>query len=108
MGRATGGLTSIAGRPPPRGWRAAAEVFAAALGLGLTSFGGPIAHLGYFERTYVRRRGWLSAEDFAGIVALCQTLPGPASSQVGFLVGLHRAGPPGALAAWHAPAQQFN
>jgi chromate transporter len=76
------------------------EVFAVALGLGLTSFGGPIAHLGYFERVYVRRRRWLSAEDFAGLVALCQMMPGPASSQVGFLVGLHRAGYPGALAAW--------
>ncbi|HEX4740097.1 MAG TPA: chromate efflux transporter [Caulobacteraceae bacterium] len=80
--------------------RAAAEVFAVTLGLGLTSFGGPVAHLGYFERTYVRRRQWLSAEDYAGVVALCQTLPGPASSQVGFLVGLRRAGPLGALAAW--------
>lgn len=81
-------------------WRAAAEVFAVALGLGLTAFGGPVAHLGYFERTYVRRRRWLSTQDYAGIVALCQTLPGPASSQVGFLVGLRRAGLPGALAAW--------
>ncbi|HEY3889252.1 MAG TPA: chromate efflux transporter [Caulobacteraceae bacterium] len=76
------------------------EVFAVALGLGLTSFGGPIAHLGYFERTYVRRRGWLSADDYAGLVALCQMIPGPASSQVSFLIGLRRAGWPGALAAW--------
>jgi chromate transporter len=93
-------LTPDAEQPPLRGWRAAAEVFAVALGLGLTSFGGPVAHLGYFERAYVRRRAWLSAEAYAGIVALCQTLPGPASSQVGFLVGLRRAGLPGALAAW--------
>ncbi|HSZ52876.1 MAG TPA: chromate efflux transporter [Caulobacteraceae bacterium] len=93
-------LTLGAEQPPRRGWRAAAEVFAVALGLGLTSFGGPVAHIGYFERAYVRRRGWLSAEAFAGIVALCQTLPGPASSQVGFLVGLRRAGLAGALAAW--------
>ena len=78
----------------------AGEVFKAALQLGLTSFGGPIAHLGYFERAYVRQRRWLSAEQYAGIVALCQVLPGPASSQAGFLVGLTRAGWPGALAAW--------
>ena len=77
-----------------------AEVFAVTLGLGLTSFGGPIAHLGYFERAYVRDRRWLSAEEFAGLVALCQLLPGPASSQTGFLVGLRRAGLPGAIAAW--------
>lgn len=82
------------------GWRAAAEVFAVTLGLGLTSFGGPVAHLGYFERAYVRRRKWLSAEDYAGVVALCQTLPGPASSQVGFLIGLRHAGPLGAVTAW--------
>jgi chromate transporter len=76
------------------------EVFTVALGLGLTSFGGPIAHLGYFERTYVQRRRWLSAEDYAGLVALCQMIPGPASSQVGFLIGLRRAGWAGAVAAW--------
>ncbi len=84
--------------PSTRG--GALEVFAVALGLGLTSFGGPIAHLGYFERTYVQRRRWLSADDYAGLVALCQMIPGPASSQVGVLVGLRRAGWPGALAAW--------
>ena len=61
----------------------AGEVFAVALGLWLTSFGGPIAHLGYFEDTYVRQRRWLSADEYAGLVALCQMLPGPASSQVG-------------------------
>jgi chromate transporter len=76
------------------------EVFWTALRLGLTSFGGPIAHLGYFERTYVRERGWLTGEEYAGLVALCQTLPGPTSSQVGFLIGLHRAGWRGALGAW--------
>ena len=86
------------GEPPVRG--GALEVFAVALGLGLTSFGGPIAHLGYFERTYVQRRRWLSADDYAGLVALCQMIPGPASSQVGFLIGLRRAGWSGALAAW--------
>jgi chromate transporter len=78
----------------------ALEVFLAALGLGLTSFGGPIAHLGYFERAYVRRRAWLTEDEFAGIVALCQLIPGPASSQAGWLIGLKRAGWPGALAAW--------
>jgi chromate transporter len=77
-----------------------AEVLRVALRLGLTSFGGPIAHLGYFERVYVRERDWLSAEQFAALVALCQVLPGPTSSQVGFLIGLHRAGWRGALLAW--------
>ncbi len=76
------------------------EVFWTALRLGMTSFGGPIAHLGYFERTYVRRLRWLTSGEYAGVVALCQTLPGPTSSQVGFLVGLRRAGFKGALAAW--------
>jgi len=71
-----------------------------ALKLGLTSFGGPIAHLGYFERTYVRQRQWLSSEQYGGFISLCQLLPGPTSSQVGFLVGFHRAGWRGALAAW--------
>jgi chromate transporter len=75
-------------------------VFWTALRLGCTSFGGPIAHLGYFEREYVQRRRWLSPDFYAGLVALCQLLPGPASSKVGFLVGLHRAGWPGAVAAW--------
>jgi chromate transporter len=87
--------------PPARHrWSDAWEVFVVALGLGLTSFGGPVAHLGYFERAYVQRRRWLTAQAYAGIVALCQTLPGPTSSQVGFLVGLARAGWRGALAAW--------
>ena len=78
----------------------AGEVFAVALRLGLTSFGGPIAHLGYYERTYVRQRQWLSPDEYAGVVALCQMVPGPASSQVGFLIGLRRAGWAGAFAAW--------
>ncbi|HXI47873.1 MAG TPA: chromate efflux transporter [Steroidobacteraceae bacterium] len=78
----------------------ASEVFRVALKLGLTSFGGPIAHIGYFERTYVRQRRWLSAEQYGGIVALCQMLPGPTSSQIGFSIGLHRAGWIGAAAAW--------
>ncbi len=84
-------------KDPPGGW---GEVFGAAFRLGLGSFGGPTAHIGYFERDYVQRRKWLSADDFAGLVALCQFVPGPTSSQVGMLVGLRRAGPAGALAAW--------
>jgi chromate transporter len=78
------------------------EVFRVALGLGLTSFGGPIAHLGYFRREYVERRRWLSDATYADLVALSQFLPGPASSQVGIGVGLLRAGYAGAVAAWLA------
>ena len=74
--------------------------FTAFLRLGLTSFGGPIAHLGYFRAEFVARRRWLSEAAFADLVALCQFLPGPTSSQVGFAIGLKRAGAPGALAAW--------
>ena len=70
------------------------------LGLGLTSFGGPIAHIGYFRRALVERRAWLSEAAFADIVALCQFLPGPASSQAGFAVGVARAGFWGGVAAW--------
>jgi chromate transporter len=78
----------------------AREVFGVFLRLGLTSFGGPIAHLGYFERDIVRKRGWIDHETYGDIVALCQMLPGPASSQVGMAIGLRRAGVRGALAAW--------
>jgi chromate transporter len=77
-----------------------AEVFTAFLRLGLTSFGGPIAHLGYFHEEFVVRRHWLDERAYADLVALCQFLPGPASSQVGFSIGLMRAGYAGALAAW--------
>lgn len=76
------------------------EVLAVALRLGLTSFGGPIAHLGYFRDEYVVRRKWLDEKSYADLVSLCQFLPGPASSQVGMAVGIARAGLPGALAAW--------
>jgi len=76
------------------------EVFVAFLKLGLTSFGGPIAHLGYFRESFVVRRRWIDEAGYADLVALCQFLPGPASSQVGFALGLMRAGPLGALAAW--------
>jgi chromate transporter len=82
------------------GHGSAGEVFAETLRLGLTSFGGPVAHLGYFERSFVREKKWLSPEDFAGLVGLCQLLPGPTSSQVSFLTGLQRAGAAGALAAF--------
>jgi len=76
------------------------EIFGAFLKLGLTSFGGPIAHLGYFRSEFVARRHWLSDGAFADLVALCQFLPGPASSQVGIGLGLFRGGLPGALVAW--------
>nr|WP_273422422.1 chromate efflux transporter [Halomonas sp.] len=80
----------------------ASEVFWAFLTLGLTSFGGPVAHLGYFRTAFVERRQWLSEQAYADLVALCQFLPGPASSQVGFALGLMRAGPWGAAMAWLA------
>ena len=80
----------------------AREVFGAFLKLGCTSFGGPIAHLGYFRRELVERRRWLDDRAYAELVGLCQFLPGPASSQVGFALGLMRAGPLGGLAAWTA------
>ena len=79
-----------------------AEVFRAFLLLGLTSFGGPIAHLGYFRAEFVERRKWLDEHAYADLVALCQFLPGPASSQVGFALGLMRAGAMGGAAAWFA------
>jgi chromate transporter len=80
-----------------------AEIFTAFLKLGLTSFGGPIAHLGYFRTEFVERRKWLSESSFADIVALCQFLPGPASSQVGFTLGVLRGnGLLAGLAAWFA------
>lgn len=75
-------------------------VFLIFLRLGLTSFGGPVAHLGYFHDEFVTRRQWLSERSYADLVALCQFLPGPASSQVGIAVGLSRSGYAGALAAW--------
>ncbi|MEN9316891.1 MAG: hypothetical protein RIS35_3284 [Pseudomonadota bacterium] len=75
-------------------------VFLVFLRLGLTSFGGPVAHLGYFREEFVTRRGWLSERAYADLVALCQFLPGPASSQVGMALGLSRAGFTGAFAAW--------
>lgn len=78
------------------------EIFRVFLRLGLTSFGGPIAHLGYFRAEFVERRKWLDDREYADLVALCQFLPGPASSQVGFGIGLYRGGYLGALAAFLA------
>lgn len=83
---------------PSRG--SAVEVLLAFLKLGLTSFGGPVAHLGYFRAEFVERRRWLDDASYSDLVALCQFLPGPASSQVGMALGLGRAGWLGALAAW--------
>jgi chromate transporter len=76
------------------------EVFFTFLKLGVTSFGGPIAHIGYFHEEFVVRRGWIDEPAYADLVGLCQFLPGPASSQVGFSIGLMRAGYWGGLAAW--------
>jgi chromate transporter len=78
----------------------ALEVLGVSTRLGLTSFGGPVAHLGYFREEYVRRRGWISEDAYADLVALCQFLPGPTSSQVGVAIGILRAGLPGAVASW--------
>ncbi|WP_353184816.1 chromate efflux transporter [Bosea sp. (in: a-proteobacteria)] len=94
------GGADAADRPDPGG--RPSEVFRAFLKLGLTSFGGPVAHLGYFRDEFVLRRRWLDEAGYADLVALCQFLPGPASSQVGFALGLLRGGIPGALAAWCA------
>ena len=85
------------GRP-----RRLAEVLLAAGRLGLTSFGGPVAHIGYFRSEYVVRRRWLDEEEFADLVGLCQLLPGPASSQLGIAIGMQRAGILGGLAGWLA------
>ncbi|MEO8113122.1 MAG: chromate efflux transporter [Phenylobacterium sp.] len=90
--------------PQPGPWSAprvsAWGVFLAFLRQGLTAFGGPVAHLGYFRREFVEKRGWLSEPAFADLMALCQFLPGPASSQMGMAIGLRQAGIAGALAAW--------
>jgi chromate transporter len=85
---------------PAHGRGSALTVFKAFLMLGLTSFGGPIAHVGYFRDEFVVRRKWLTEAAYADLVALCQFTPGPASSKVGIGIGLSQAGLPGALAAW--------
>jgi chromate transporter len=92
--------TIRAEKPHPQG--TVGEVFRAFLKLGLTSFGGPIAHLGYFRDELVIRRKWIDEAGYADLVALCQFLPGPVSSQVGFALGLLHGGPLGAFAAWAA------
>jgi chromate transporter len=94
LSSATGTPGTASGRGSPL------DVLQAFLKLGLTSFGGPVAHLGYFRAEFVDRRKWLDDKSFSDLVALCQFLPGPASSQVGFALGLGRAGWLGALAAW--------
>ncbi len=76
------------------------DVLLVFLSLGVTSFGGPVAHLGYFRRAFVERRKWLSEAEYSAIIGLCQFLPGPASSQTGFCIGLRRAGWRGGVAAW--------
>src|SRR3982751_5141072 len=78
----------------------AGEVFLVFLKLGLTSFGGPIAHLGYFREEFVARRRWLDEKSYADLVALCQFLPGPASSQVGIGIGVIRAGVLGGIVSF--------
>lgn len=84
----------------PREPKSALAIFLLFLRLGLTSFGGPVAHLGFFHNEFVKRRQWLSDQAYGEVVALCQMLPGPASSQVGLTVGYLRGGYPGAVAAW--------
>jgi chromate transporter len=91
-------VTSSEALPPARS--SVASVFLVFLRLGLTSFGGPVAHLGYFRDAFVVRRRWLDEDAYADLVALCQFLPGPASSQVGMALGLQRAGLLGLVAAW--------
>ena len=101
-GRA-GDDASPGGVAPAAGTGSPGEVFRAFLKLGVTSFGGPIAHLGYFHDELVRRRRWIGEAGYADLIALCQFLPGPASSQVGFSLGVLRGGGVlGGLAAWTA------
>lgn len=88
----------VGGDDPHRG--SSLEVLRVFFKLGVSSFGGPIAHIGYFHEEFVVRRRWLSEQAFVDLIALCQFLPGPASSQTGFPIGLIRAGYGGALAAW--------
>src|SRR3954462_664235 len=100
--QAGGGLPSRGGMDDAQPIRTVSvlDVFLAFLVQGLTAFGGPVAHLGYFRREFVERRGWVSEAAFADLLALCQFLPGPASSQLGMALGMRRAGLIGGLAAW--------
>lgn len=100
MVRGSSGMDCGAEGDGRRNWRGSAGVFRVFLRLGLTSFGGPVAHIGYFRREFVDRLGWMTGEEYAGWVALCQFLPGPASSQLGFCLGMQRCGVAGALAAF--------
>src|SRR5256884_2753750 len=94
-------MTAVHSRQAERPEKGAvSDVLLIFLKLGLTCFGGPIAHIGYFRDEFVTRRRWLDEQAYADLVALCQFLPGPASSQVGFSIGLMRAGYLGGLAAW--------
>jgi chromate transporter len=92
--------TTLTGLAPNQGQGSPLEVLGVSTRLGLTSFGGPIAHLGYFHEEYVKRRKWIDEQNYADLVALCQFLPGPASSQVSIAIGIVRAGLPGGFAAW--------
>lgn len=87
-------------RPSKGNLHALLEILIVSTKLGLTSFGGPIAHLGYFHNEYIRKRQWMDERSYADLVALCQLLPGPASSQVGIGIGVIRAGLLGGLIAW--------
>ena len=93
-------MSGVTNAAPARS--SAGDIFRAFLRLGLTSFGGPVAHLAYFREEFVRRRGWLDEGQFAQLLGLCQFLPGPASSQMGFAIGLLRGGWRGAFAAFAA------
>src|SRR6201993_763525 len=93
-------MTSVAQQPERAEQGSALEVLSVFLKLGLSSFGGPIAHIGYFRDEFVTRRRWLDEGSYADLVALCQFAPGPTSSKVGFSIGLMRAGYLGGLAAW--------
>ena len=101
MGDSAESRRDAAGKPSAHA-RGSVEVLSAFLRLGLTSFGGPIAHLGYFREAFVQRRRWLTEADFADLVAVSHVLPGPSSSQVAMAIGLQRAGLRGMLAAWVA------
>lgn len=93
-------MADISGNTSTKPEGSVTEVLGVCTRLGLTSFGGPIAHLGYFHEEYVVRRKWIDEQGYADLVALCQFLPGPASSQVGIAMGIERAGLLGGLAAW--------
>jgi chromate transporter len=93
-------MTAVSSHPAAAPRSPLCEVFLAFLRLGLTSFGGPVAHLGYFRAEFVERRRWVEEAAYADIVALCQFLPGPASSQTGIVLGILRAGLLGGIAAW--------